>query len=254
MRPHGLLHRVDASIESHRLANRASNAIGLSGTLERFRSRERRIGGEIEHENLHLLLAFLLAHDSNCIDVGASYGVFLKDIVHMSPLGSHLAFEPIPDLYEGLVSRFPSVDVRRVALSDECGEATFNWLPEAQGLSGLTRDKYAVTEKGQEITVRTELLDEQLPPGYAPSLIKIDVEGGEYAVLRGGQKTLARYKPVLVIEYPRRGTPVPGISREDLYDFLVSEIGYRMFDMFGHGPLSRSEFGASSGLNFVFHV
>ena len=212
------------------------------------------MNAEIEHENLHLLLTFLLTRDSNCIDVGCSYGVFLKDIIHMSPQGSHLAFEPIPLLYERLVSMFPSADVRRVALSDESGEATFNWLPEAQGLSGLTKYKYAVTEKGQEITVRTEPLDEQLPPGYAPSLIKIDVEGGEYAVLRGAEKTLARYKPVLVIEYPRRGKPIPGISREDLYDFLVSEMGYRAFDMFGHGPLSRPDFGLSPGLNFVFHV
>ena len=123
-----------------------------------------------------------------------------------------------------------------------------------QGYSGLAQFKYAVTEKGEQITVGTELLDEQLPPGYVPALIKIDVEGGEYAVLRGAQKTLERYRPVLVIEYPRRGIPMPGISREDLYDFLVSRIGYRMFDMFGHGPLSRAEFGASPAGNFVLHV
>jgi FkbM family methyltransferase len=199
-------------------------------------------------------MAFLLAPDSNCIDVGASYGVFLEDIVHLSPEGSHLAFEPIPDLHDRLVSKFPQVDVRRVALSDESGEATFNWLPGAQGLSGLTRYKYAITEKGQEITVRAERLDDVLPSEYTPALIKIDVEGAEFAVLQGGRKTLAKHKPVLVIEYPRRGKPIPGISREDLYDFLVVDVGYRVFDMLGLGPLSRSEFEVSPRLNFVFHV
>jgi FkbM family methyltransferase len=218
-----------------------------------MRIRSRRAEGEREHENIHLLMAFLLAPDSNCVDVGASYGVFLKDIVHLSPKGSHLAFEPIPILFDRLVSTFPEVDARCVALSDESGEASFNWLPDEQGLSGLSEYKYAITATGQQITVRTELLDEQLPPGYEPSLIKVDVEGAEYAVLRGGQRTLARFKPVLVIEYPRRGIPLQGRGREDLYDFLISEIGYRVFDMIGNGPLSRSDFAESAGLNFVFH-
>ncbi len=250
----GLLRKIGAAVEHDTLVKRAASSLGLSEPIRALQSRARRASGEREHENLRLLLTFLLRSDSNCVDVGASYGVILKEMIRLAPEGSHLAFEPIPDLYNSLVSRFPEADVRQVALSDESGEATFNWLPEAQGLSGLTRYKYAVTDNGKKITVRTGRLDEQLPPGYEPSLIKVDVEGGEYAVLRGGQRTLERYKPVLVVEYPRRGIPVPGIGREDLYDFLVSEIGYRAFDLLGQGPLSRSDFEVSPGLNFVFHL
>lgn len=43
-------------------------------------------------------------------------------------------------------------------------------------------------------------------------------------------------------------------EREHENNFLVCEIGYRVFDMAGTGPMSRSDFSESAGLNFVFHV
>jgi len=36
--------------------------------------------------------------------------------------------------------------------------------------------------------------------GLAPSVVKIDVEGGELAVVAGMQRTLERHRPVLLVE------------------------------------------------------
>lgn len=245
------LRDVELSVARSPSFQRAVKAAGLGKAFRRFHSRVRRHSANLEHANLGLLMNISLTSDSNCVDVGASHGLVLADMVRLSPTGKHIAFEPIPDLYENLVARYPTVDVRCVALSDEQGEAAFNWLPHEDGYSGLVKTKYGPTPEGQRISVRTERLDEQLPAGYEPTFIKIDVEGGELGVLQGAYETLAKHRPMVVIEYPAR--PEPGITRDDLFHLLVGRLGYRAFDLVGNGPFSRQQFAKSSSLNFVFH-
>jgi FkbM family methyltransferase len=213
-----------------------------------------RADAEHEHEHMFLIFAARLSANSSCIDIGASHGAVLRHLVRLAPNGHHYAFEPIPVNREKLAAQYPSVDVLEIALSDAEGEAEFNWLPgpESDGLSGLVSSKYPITDLGTRLTVRTARLDDLLPADYVPELIKIDVEGGEFAVIRGAMRTLTDHRPTLIIEYPNRGIPVEGIGRKDLYELLVGQLAYRAFDLFGNGPLDQKDFTTSSGLNFLF--
>ena len=91
----------------------------------------------LDNEHLQMLLAFTLAPDSNCIDVGAHKGDVLRDMVRLAPAGRHVAFEPLPDFYEELVREFPGVEVRSSALSTEEGEAAFTYVKSNPGYSGF---------------------------------------------------------------------------------------------------------------------
>lgn len=54
---------------------------------------------------------------------------------------------------------------------------------------------------GELITVPAITLDDFIAAGApSPQLIKIDVEGGEYEVLRGGDRLFARQRPFLIVE------------------------------------------------------
>ena len=79
----------------------------------------------IDNEHQRLLLAFSLAADANCVDIGAHRGAVLRDMVRCAPEGSHIAFEPLPDKAAELRSAFPEVDVREAAVCDENGTASF---------------------------------------------------------------------------------------------------------------------------------
>jgi FkbM family methyltransferase len=206
--------------------------------------------------HLKLLLRFNLRPSSNYLDVGANQGHFLKGVQALAPMGHHVAYEPLPHLCTKLRQRFPGVDVRQAALSDRNGEARFTHVlgPGNQGYSnlvdgGLTKPAYPAGLETRAILVRTERLDDHLPDGWLPHIIKVDVEGAERLVFRGGANTIRRARPVIAFEH----TWDPEGS-EEIYR-LLSEVGLRIFDMDGNGPMDRARFfdELTSRWNWVAH-
>jgi len=209
--------------------------------------------GAIDQEQMRRLITLGLRADSNCIDVGANVGSVLIHIVRAAPLGRHIAYEPIPHLAADLAARFPTVDLREAALSDRNGESTFQWVRNMEAHSGLFRRRYPGEPDIEQITVRTERLDDHLPIGYVPNLIKIDVEGAALYVLRGAVETLIRHQPMVLVEFGRLATPWTGTTSDDMYDFLTDTVHYRLYDFDGKGPYSRADFATTNYFNFVAH-
>ncbi|HET6510469.1 MAG TPA: FkbM family methyltransferase [Baekduia sp.] len=199
-----------------------------------------------DHESLATIFAAALAPDSNCVDVGAHGGDVLDDLLRIAPHGRHLAFEPLPDLAAALQRRLPSVDVRAVALSDTTGTATFAHVLDRPGWSGLkarpTPDGAAA--RVATISVPTQRLDDALPPGYVPRLVKVDVEGAELQVLRGARETLAAHRPIVVFEHGLGSADHYGTRPEDVHD-LLGALGYRILGLQGQGPFDRQAFATA---------
>jgi FkbM family methyltransferase len=201
----------------------------------------------------------VLLPDSNAIDVGAFEGGMLKHIVRLAPLGSHIAFEPLPSRYEQLRRAFPRVRVHPCALGDKPGEVTFQHVVRYPALSGLKRriDLDPSEEiRGERVTVET--LDRILPEGFPVALVKIDVEGGELGVFRGGVETFRRTRPIIVFECGLGGADTYGAEPEEIFDLVTESIGLRLSLMdtwlSGRAPLSRGEFGERfrKSLDFYF--
>jgi FkbM family methyltransferase len=220
---------------------RAARRVGAEPALRQaqdlFASAEQRRDRR-DGRQLALLLAYVLREDSNCVDAGANVGDVLGQIVRYAPRGSHVAFEPLPDLAADLRRRFPAVDVREAALSDEAGTATFHRVRD-----GSSRSSLRPTGSAEDrLTVSVERLDDAVDAGYAPHLIKIDVEGAEGLLLRGAQATLARHRPVVVFEHGAHAERF-GTSSEEIHD-LLHAAGLRVLDIDGGGPYARTEFAA----------
>lgn len=196
----------------------------------------------IDNEHQRLLMAFSLAADANCVDVGAHSGAVLREMIRCAPLGRHIAFEPLSAKASALRREFPAVDVRDVAVSDENGTAPFVHVRSNPEMSGLREREYPGPEQLEHITVQTCRLDDALPDGYVPALIKIDVEGAELRVLRGTIETLRLHRPIVIFEH--------GVGGADRYDAhpslaihkLLTESGLRIFDIDGDGPYGEDEF------------
>jgi FkbM family methyltransferase len=151
-------------------------------------------------------------------DVGAHVGYHtLAFAARVGPAGRVIAFEPNPHnaarLRQNLAHNrdlAERVRLEPMALSDEDGaERLFHTAVVDDGTSSgaalesaLTDDNRAAYRALEAIVVDVSRADSLVRAGRAaaPALVKIDVEGGELRVLRGGAELLATARPLLLIE------------------------------------------------------
>ena len=132
--------------------SRGADAIGLRSRLSATRNRIVDIlNGDFsspefrrnrkDDNNLKLLIYLSLGATSNCLDVGASIGKFLKDITRVAPNGNHIAYEPVPSFCERLRREYPNVEIRQRVLSNCDGKVNFVHVldPGLRGYSRLAR-------------------------------------------------------------------------------------------------------------------
>jgi FkbM family methyltransferase len=121
------------------------------------------------------------------VDVGAFEGAFLRHMMRLAPGVQHYAFEPNPNQFGKLASRFPGMHVYPYAIGAEPGTATFHCMTEHPALSGLNVREHDLSgETVSEVRVTVETLDRVLPEDMNIRLIKVDVEGAELGVFSGG--------------------------------------------------------------------
>jgi FkbM family methyltransferase len=180
----------------------------------------------------------------------------LREIVRCAPHGQHIAYEPLPELAARLAREFPEVDVRNAAVSNKTGKSDFYRVRFGSMQSGLKRREGVPASSTDTIIVKTEKLDNDLPAGYIPDLIKIDVEGGERQVIEGAIETISRHAPIVCFEHGPGAEYEYNTSPKQVYDLLVREAGLRIFDIDGYGPYSEDGFVAVFDepiWNFVAH-
>jgi FkbM family methyltransferase len=138
------------------------------------------------------------------LDVGANNGVY--SFHALGRFRKVVAVEAHPGLISGL-RRIVKNDnqVLAIALSDEVGETSLH-VPVRRGRDVNTRSSLqADANPGfalRTVTVPTTTIDHLGLDRLA--LIKIDVEGHELKVLRGGTQTLKTAKPVCIVECEER--------------------------------------------------
>jgi len=145
------------------------------------------------------VLARLVKPGSTVYDVGANIGhMSLLSAVAAGPQGKVHAFEPHPELVEYLrrnvrTDQAPSwkapVEVHQTALGSQKGVAKL-YLPDYfdsnDGVASLVGS-------GRGVEVLVDTLDSCIGAGKV-DVMKVDVEGFEFEVFRGGEKALAEHR------------------------------------------------------------
>lgn len=143
---------------------------------------------DVYDDETELVLKKVLRPDACCVDIGAHRGEILKKMIKYAPQGRHYAFEPLPKYYKFLKRTFPTVIVHCLALSDENTTTEFNYVVNDPGFSGLQKRIYHTNKVIiEKIQVRVTRLDDIIPKETTPAFIKIDTEGAEFKILKGGE-------------------------------------------------------------------
>jgi FkbM family methyltransferase len=187
-------------------------------------------------------LASTLRGEGVYVDVGANRGQVLREAVRVAPRARHVAFEPIPALAQGISRDFPQVDRRPLALGAVSGTARFCHFTTLDGWSGLRRNPHVSDADGRPeyITVQVSTLDRELGE-LSPTVVKIDVEGAELAVLQGGRSLLQRVRPLLIFEHVASAALLYGVAPHAEWEFLRA-LGYEIYSATGAGPYAREDF------------
>jgi FkbM family methyltransferase len=168
------------------------------------------------------------------VDAGANIGYMTGILAARAGAGGVVyAFEPHPKVADRLrenvarIGRLPGaarVEVRQLGLSDAAGLARLacpGEFADNQGLGFLT------TDPGAGIDVETCRLDEVIGGGRI-DVMKMDVEGHEAAVLRGGERLLARrgIRHLVFEEHRPEASEAIGLLRGAGYTLF--QVGWRL--------------------------
>lgn len=214
------------------------------------------------------------------VDAGAHEGRLTLPLARL--LNSRVvAFEPLPPTFVRLEQAVLAawdghvphhVTLRREALGSETGTTAI----AAPRVGGILQEEWASTVKDYETLRRADPRIDAIETWTVPSLrlddadlanvtaIKIDVEGAELELLRGGLATLRRWRPVLSIEIEERHrigatSEVPALLRPLDYEGWFEWFGdWRRIEQLDVATMQRAspspaEFTVSEPYVFTFY-
>jgi FkbM family methyltransferase len=178
------------------------------------------------------VLQRLAAGSGTFIDIGANHGVYALGVAYLLG-GPVVAVEPQPHLIEAIrraatVSKLGNVRVVQSAAGARTGVATLNVKRSGSGTASVVR--HGDDPGADPETVPISTLDD-LCRDLAIShvqCIKMDVEGAEAEVIRGGAEVLRRDHPFIVFEDDPDSTTVPDLLRDlgySAFHDVVSAMG-----------------------------
>ncbi len=145
------------------------------------------------------VLSALLRADADFIDIGANIGWHSIVAAHrLGGRGQVHSFEPEQANVALLrvnvaLSGLSNVVVNPWALSDAAQAGTLSLHP-----NNLGDHRLGTLDDRQAVTVEMRRLDDYAIDPARPLLIKLDVQGGEWHVLKGAQQMLARDREVVI--------------------------------------------------------
>jgi len=174
------------------------------------------IAGHDEYQMVPKVALDIVVTNWSCvIDIGAHVGTwsrwFAKRAKHVH------SFEPVKTNFACLIKNleeYNNCTMYNNAVSDEDKYITM-WKPK--DLSNTGQFSSVPLPDWEELKYKARAIDEL---NLEPTVIKIDIQGGEYPALLGCKNTLMKHKPVLCWENSKDNP-----DKQNIYDFLA-DLGY----------------------------
>lgn len=178
-----------------------------------------------------------------CLDIGANFGVMGQALEANG--FSVVAFEPQPDVYNVLRKNI-SGTCYNLGLGDEPGTAH---MPKILTGSKANYGGQSIGSRNELGTIPVEVRTLDSFGFENVGFMKIDVEGFEEKVLRGGVETIARCRPIMYIEDDR-------VEKSRSLRAFITSLGYSIEEH--HPTLYRENnfFGKKKNVwdrNYVSH-
>jgi FkbM family methyltransferase len=199
-----------------------------------------------EQDEISFLNRFLRSGDV-FFDIGSNIGLFsLHASVIVGESGKIIAFEPTPDSFKKLVENIELNNIKNIlpvniGLSDKKGFLELNISGngyDAWNSFANLNDNYYIEKRAVEVLTLDDFIAQNNISKI--NLIKLDVEGWELFVIRGGENYIKNAKDlVLLIEFTEENAFAAGYYVHEIYDLLKSW-GYEWYS-FTNSKLIKEE-------------
>lgn len=184
------------------------------------------------------------------LDVGAHKAAYLYLMQKRVGKNGHVfAFEPQRELFAFISNlkehcHWQNVTVEHLALSNSAGTAGL-YIPDNKVSKGSSPGASLLKKEVEAAVVKIEHVNTDTLDAYCkrkniqPHFIKIDVEGNELNVFKGGVATLSNCKPKLLVEIEARHVGQESVL--ETFSFLQS-LGYQGSFILGSKRTNLSDF------------
>ena len=214
-----------------------------------FYGKRKDIKEKLVEEKEMELLPELINKDAEVLDIGANYAYYTERLSRLVPDGYVYAFEPIPFTFEVaqmLVKNFKlgNVDLyhkgvgqKTETLKFSVPKLSFGSISAGQAHVASRNDDlikgtdYFISDQNEEFDCEVVDIDSFLLPRLKNlSFIKIDIEGAEYFALKGMEKTLAQFTPIILIEIVPVFLKSFQIDITFFQEYIETKLGYKVFE------------------------
>ena len=203
--------------------------------------------GDLYDNNNFSLIKEIVRPGQTCFDIGANIGVYTLFLAKITgnPGNIH-SFEPVDHIRTKLSSNlrlnnFTKVHINSFALGAQSEKQEMYAVKTGTyrgGTSTFVKNENVINmgeDKFDRIPVEIRSMDDYVKENNITQLdfIKIDVEGFEWDVLKGGSDTIKNLRPKMIIEYdPLRHTSTDGTN--DFLSFFMQH-NYEVFEFLAFG-------------------
>jgi FkbM family methyltransferase len=145
------------------------------------------------------------------LNVGANIGCYAFSFVNQAK--EILCFEPNIEAFECLhynLHKYKNVNLYNFAISDKDTGYEVRCENDNIGMAFIVESNNSEFQTKTIDSLKLEELD----------FILIDVEGFELKVLKGGEKTISKFNPIMIIEINDHTLSRVGIHRDDIFNWL----------------------------------
>ncbi len=203
-------------------------------------------------EYQHYLASKYINSDSVVVEIGAHIGTLT--MVFSKLAKTVYAFEPTKESFDLLnknisLNECKNVISKQVGVGDKIESTKIGWIGNnnsgATILEGgmVTNEVLSSAENGSTNSIETkiDLINLDVLTLDRLDYLKIDVEGYEEKVIKGGLNTIRKFKPIIVMEcmddYSKQ-KPISKVNLENKYKSLL-DIGYT-YKILGRGNIDKN--------------
>jgi FkbM family methyltransferase len=196
--------------------------------------------GDYEAIETNFILSNLSDGDG-FIDVGANIGWYTcRAAKKVGPRGRVYAFEPRSEAFAMLRAAIADngfddrVELYKCGLFDKRTKLVLRWSNSGENPGGATVCDTISDLGHQSEIIQLDRLD-AFNVEHPIKLMKIDVEGAEYLVMKGGQSTITMHRPIIMAEILSQ--QILSVSKITPLEYIifVQSLGYTMHELNANG-------------------